>query len=81
MISCRQVKSPKFNGLVMDFKNGKAKFSFLASFERWDIAAMARQLRSDETDDWVGQQVRFISRKGKKGGTFVNVENPKKASQ
>jgi hypothetical protein len=81
MISCNQVATPKFKGLAMEFKNGASKFSFLASFERWDIAAMARQLGSDETDDWVGQQVRFISRKGQKGGTFVNVENPKKAPQ
>jgi len=81
MISCKQVATPKFKGLAMAFKNGTSKFSFLASFERWDIAAMSRQLGSDETDDWVGQQVRFISRKGQKGGTFVNVENPKKAPQ
>jgi hypothetical protein len=81
MISCRQVASPKFKGLAMEFKNGTAKFSFLASFERWDIAAIVRQLGSEETDDWLGQQVRFIIRKAQKGGTFVNVENLKKASQ
>jgi len=81
MISCKQVVSPKFEGLVMEFKNGPAKFLFLASFERWDIAAIVRQLGSEETDDWLGQQVRFIIRKGQKGGTFVNVENPKKAPQ
>jgi len=81
MISCRQVASPKFKGLAMEFKNGTAKFLFLASFERWDIAAMVRQLGSEETDDWLGQQVRFIIRKGQKGGTFVNVENLKKGPQ
>jgi len=81
MISCRQVTSPKFRGLAMDFKNTKTKFSYLASFERWDIGAIVRQLGSEETDDWLGQQVRFIIRKGQKGGTFVNVENPKKARQ
>jgi hypothetical protein len=74
MISCRQITSPKFKGLAMEFKNGTAKFSFLASFERWDIAAIIRQLRSEETDDWLGQQVRFIIRKGQKGGIFVNVD-------
>lgn len=79
MISCKQIASPKFEGLAMEFKNGATKFSFLASFERWDIAAMARQLGSEETDDWVGQQVRFIARKGQRGGTFVNAEIPKKA--
>jgi len=81
MISCRQVNSPKFKGLVMGFKKGKVKFSHLASFERWDIAAIVRQLGSEETDDWLGQQVRFILRQGQKGGTFINVENPKKARQ
>jgi hypothetical protein len=81
MISCRQVNSPKFKGLVMNFKNGTTKFSFLASFERWDIGAIVRQLGSEETDDWLGKQVRFIMRKGQKGGTFINVENPKKARQ
>jgi hypothetical protein len=81
MISCRQVNSPKFKGLVMELKNRTAKFSFLASFERWDIAAIVRKLGSEETDDWLGQQVRFNIRKGQKGGTFVNVENPKKAPQ
>ena len=81
MISCRQVNSPKFEGLVMDFKSGTTKFTFLASFERWDIGALALQLGSEETDNWVGQQVRFITRKGQKGGTFINAENPKKARQ
>ena len=81
MISCKQIASPKFRGLAMQFKNGTAKFSFLASFERWDIAAMVQQLGSEETDDWLGQQVRFNDGKGQKGGTFVNVENPKNAPQ
>ena len=81
MISCREVNSPKFKGLVMNFKNGKTKFSFLARFDRWDIGAIVRQLGSEETDDWLGKQVRFIPRKGQKGGTFINVENPKKARQ
>ena len=81
MTSCKQITSPKFKGLAMEFKNGKSKFSFLANFERWDIAAIVRQLGSDDTDDWVGQQLRFIMRKGQNGGTFVNVENLKKAPQ
>ena len=79
--ACRQVSSPKFNGLVMNLKNGATKFSFLAGFDRWDIGAIVRQLGSEETDDWLGQPVRFIMRKGQKGGTFINVENPKKARQ
>ena len=79
MISCRQIATPKFKGLAMEFKSGTVKFAFLASFERWDIAAIARQLGSEETDDWLGKQVRFNIRKGQNGRTFVNVENPEKA--
>ena len=79
MISCRPIASPRFKGLAMEFKTGTTRFSFLASFDRWDIAAIARQAESEETDDWVGHPVRFIMRQGQKGGTFVNVENPKKA--
>ena len=79
MISCKQIASPKFKGLAMDFKNGTNKFSFLASFDRYDIEAIARQVGSEETDDWVGHPVRFITRQGRKGGTFVNAENPKGA--
>src|SRR5215467_13843649 len=79
MISCRQITSPKFKGLAMAFKKGTSKFAFLASFKRWDVAAIVSQLGSEETDDWVGQPLRFIMRKGQKGGSFVNVENPKKA--
>ena len=63
------------------FQERNDKVLILASFDRWDIGALALQLKSEETDDWVGQQVRFITRKGQKGGTFINVEQPKKARQ
>src|SRR5262249_44609994 len=81
MISCRQITSPKFNGLAMEFKNGTVRFLFLASFDKWDIAAIVSQLGSEETDEWVGRPLRFIMRQGQKGKTFVNVEKSKKAPQ
>src|SRR5215831_13730121 len=79
MISCKEIASPKFKGLAMEFKSGTTKFLFLASFDKWDIASIVRQLGSEETDDWIGQPVRFILRQGQKGGRFVNVEKSKKA--
>lgn len=78
MIACREVKSPKFEGLAMDFKGTTQKFSFLARFDRWDITALAKQLKSDETDDWIGEIVRFVAKKSSKGQIFVNVELPKR---
>lgn len=76
MIACREIKSPKFQGLAMDFKNGTMKFSYLARFDRYDIGALALQCKSEETDDWIGESIRFYSKKGTKG-TFINVVNPK----
>lgn len=76
MIACREIKSPNFKGLAMDFKNGTTKFSFLARFDRFDIGALVLQCDSEETDDWIGQNVKFITKKANKG-VFVNVLNPR----
>lgn len=78
MIACRNINKPKFNGLAMDFKQGESKFSFLARFDRYDVPAIIRQLKSEETDDWIGESVTFILRPSKKGGGFVNAEFPKR---
>lgn len=76
MLACRQINSPKFQGLAMDFKNGTHKFSFLARFDRYDVGAICLQCESEETDDWIGQTIKFITKQGEKG-VFVNVLNPK----
>lgn len=87
MLACREINSPgkkgkqPFHGLAMDFKNGSGeKFAFLARFDRWDIGAIALQCGSEETDDWIGQSIKFVSKKGDKG-TFINVLNPKSKKQ
>lgn len=76
MLACRQINSPKFAGLAMDFKNGTRKFSFLARFDRYDVAALAIQADSEETDDWIGQTFKFFAKQGEKG-VFINAVNPK----
>lgn len=78
MLACRSVNTPKFNGLAMDFKASNRKFSFLARFDRWDVTAIAKQLKSEETDDWIGGNLRFVAKKSSKGQVFVNVELPKR---
>ena len=77
----RPAKPGGWTGLALDLKNGTAKFAFLCGFDRFDIGAIVRQLGSEETDDWIGQTIKFITNKGKKGGVFVNVENPKSKSK
>jgi len=76
MLACSEVKTPKFKGLVLNFKTGTTKYTFLANFDRWDISGICAQLKSEDTDDWIGESVRFVAKKGKKGGTFINVELP-----
>lgn len=78
VLAVRVINSPKFKGLALDMKNGVQKFGFLTGFDRYDIGAIVRQLKSEETDDWIGETISFIAKKGSKGGTFVNVENPKR---
>lgn len=62
-----------WNGLALDLKCSGGKYSFLCGFDRFDIGAIVRQLKSEDTDDWIGQTIRFVSKKGTKGGVFVNV--------
>jgi hypothetical protein len=77
ILAVREIKSPKFKGLAMDLKTGTAKFSFLTRFDRWDIGNICAQVKSEETDDWLGQMISFVTKKGT-SGTFVNVERPAK---
>lgn len=80
VLAVRQINSPKFQGLALDLKNGVEKFGFLTEFSRFDIGDIVRQLNgSDETDEWIGKTIRFITKKSKDGKkTFVNVENPRR---
>lgn len=79
ILAVRQITAPKFKGLALDFKNGTEKFGFLTAFDRFDIGAIIAQLGSEETDDWIGQNLRFVTKKAKTGNkVFVNVEFPKK---
>jgi hypothetical protein len=74
IIACRPLKTPKFNGLMLDLKNADRKRAFGVSFERFDLGAIVAQVGSDDTDDWVGCQIALVSKKGKNGKTtFVNV--------
>lgn len=73
ILAVRTINSPKFHGLALDLKCSGGKYAFLTGFDRFDIGAIVRQLKSDETDDWIGQTLRFVTKKGSKGGVFVNV--------
>ena len=62
-----------FNGIMVDIKNGQGKFCLPIRYDRLDLDSICKQMKSEDTDDWIGKNVKLISVKGKKGGTFVNV--------
>lgn len=79
ILAVRQVKTPKFHGLFLDVKVGANKYAYGVSFDRFDLGAIIAQVGSEETDDWLGQSVKFVTKKGKKKGqTFINVAYPKR---
>jgi hypothetical protein len=85
IIGCREVNSaPRaaskgkkasrgFHGLMLDIKNGTRKYCLPLAFDRFDIGKAAKQLKADDTDDWIGQSIKLVKAKGTKGGWFVNV--------
>ncbi len=81
ILEARAVKTPKFNGIFLTVKIGSRKYAYPLSFERFDIAAVCKQVKSEETDDWIGQVIKFVCKPGKtkqgKKVVYVNVFNPK----
>lgn len=86
ILAVREVESKKrskktgefFSGLALDVKVKGVKYSFLTSYDRFDIGAIINQLDEEDTDDWLGREVTFILKKAKKGKRlFVNVWNPR----
>lgn len=70
------ITTAKFNGIALTIKKGPDKRGLLLAFDRYDLGAVAAQLGSSETDDWIGESIKLVTKSGKKGGKFVNVWNP-----
>lgn len=84
ILAVREVEGKKkmkkggyFSGLALDVKVKGTKYSFLTAFDRFDIGAIVNQLGETDTDEWLGKEITFVLKKGKKGKRlFVNVFNP-----
>lgn len=85
IISVREVNSPArkaakgkkasngFHGLMIDVKNGTHKYCLPVRYDRFDLANIVKQMKSEDTDDWMGKKIKLIRVKGSQGGNFVNV--------
>jgi hypothetical protein len=85
VLAVREIKAKKakkrgaepFHGIAIDLKMKTGKFTFLTSVDRYDIGAACQQLGSEDTDDWVGMNMKFTLAKGK----YVNVAKPASRSK
>ena len=80
LLEVRALKTPNFNGLIFTVKMKGKKFAHFVRFDGLDLAFTAQQLKSSETDDWIGRDLKFVTKTGtnKKGKLtkFVNVFAP-----
>lgn len=60
--------SKGFYGLMVDIKNGTKKFCLPVAYDRYDLPKIVKQLKSEDTDDWMGKKVKLVVK-----GNFVNV--------
>lgn len=77
ILEVKPVKTAKFDGLFLTLKIGAVKRTLGLAFERFDIGAVCKQVGSDETDDWIGENIKLVTKKSGKT-TYVNVETPKR---
>jgi hypothetical protein len=85
IVGAREVNSPPrkaskdkkasngFFGLMVDIKNGSKKFCLPVRYDRFDLAKLCKQMKSEDTDDWMGRKLKLVKVQGSKGGHFVNV--------
>lgn len=80
IVAVREIKSPTFKGLIIEVKTAKAKYAHLERFEPgFGISAAVAQLGSEDTDDWMGRSLKFVTKKAKTGKKlFVNIAFPQR---
>jgi hypothetical protein len=80
ILEARPVTTSGFSGIVLTVKLRNKNYAYPLSFRKFDIKAVFAQLKSAETDDWIGEHVTFVTRKWKtrneKASTFVSVLRP-----
>lgn len=85
LLEARALKTPKFNGLVYTVKVKGVKYAHFVRFDGLDLAFTAQQLKTTETDDWIGKDIKFVTKDGTdakgKSKKFVNVFAPKMAKK
>jgi len=80
ILDAQPAKTSDFNGIVLTLKLRSKKYSYPLSFaNRPDIKAICAQLKSTESDDWIGKQISFTTEKENRrnrGATTVSVFRP-----
>jgi len=65
ILATEPVQTSEFNGIVLTVRLRRKKYSYWLSFaSKPDVKAICKQLRSDETDDWIGKDIDFVTEIG-----------------
>src|SRR5271167_1498098 len=80
ILDAQPVKTSDFNGIVLTVQLRNKKYAYPLSFARQpDVKAICAQLKSTESDDWIGKQIAFATEKGNRrnrGVATVSVFRP-----
>jgi hypothetical protein len=72
----QRIETPDFDGLVLTVKLRNKKYGYFLSFEkRTDVKAICAQLKSTESDDWIGKRVAFVTEKGNRRNGWTPTVN------
>jgi hypothetical protein len=80
ILEAQHVTASGFDGVVLTVMLRNRKYAYALPFNKVDIKAICKQLDSTETDDWIGKQITFATKKGKirngEAATSVTVLRP-----
>lgn len=82
VLEVKAIKTPNFNGLIMTVKIKGTKYAHFLRYDGLDLVFTAQQLKENDTDEWLGRDVKFVVKSGEnakgKATKYVNVFNPTK---
>ena len=82
ILATEPVQTSEFNGIVLTVRLRRKKYSYWLSFaSKPDVKAICKQLRSDETDDWIGKDIDFVTEIGNRRNRYVTAVRVLKAGR
>jgi hypothetical protein len=82
ILAAQPVLTSEFSGIVLTVKLRGKKYSYSLSFtNKPDVKAICKQLESDESDDWIGKDIVFVTEIGTRRNRYVTAVRVLKAGR